>query len=383
MIKELDYRLSMITVQLFSPNLTARSRKNLKPSHGLDFSDAIFKNRVDFIGATFRDEVIFRNAKFHGETNFGGSNFKKAIFAYSRFTKAKFIAATFNDNVEFYGTIFAGLADFTGINVITCASFRNVVFGGVTRFSEAHLGKEADFSLAQFETPEDVTFQKCDLSKVKFKNCDLRQIRFSMVKWNRQHRFFSVPRNKVYDEILAKPEDLEAVAELYRDLQINFVNSYRYSQAGDFYIGEQEMIRKRRALFWRVLSFRSLYFVASRYGESALRPICWLVFVLILCSGILFMNGIYLETGHPSAPKSEYIDYNLDLESGQLSRLQKDFWRVFAHNIALASFYRTGPAAPRMGSWQQILIIIETITIVSLITLFLLALKRRFRRKSF
>ena len=97
-------------------------------------------------------------------------------------------------------------------------------------------------------------------------------------------------RKAVYDEIAdKKKENLQSIEQLYNRLQTNFEKARRYSEAGDFYIGAQEMrrfqISRNSNKVWRwfrqnVLSIMALYRLVSLYGERYVRPLCWLAFFL-------------------------------------------------------------------------------------------------------
>ena len=148
---------------------------------------------------------------------------------------------------------------------------------------------------------------------------------------------------------------------MYRQLMTNYENAGYYSLAGDFYVGAMEM--ERRVLLntiqsqwkgWRGLKtslhlgFHNVYRFVSLYGESYWRA---LIFLVLITAFLGFVYALGLGYG----------------------------WRGPIEALRVATFQR--PSAPVKDSVLYVLSTsFQLLTTVPIATLFILALKRRFRR---
>jgi len=166
------------------------------------------------------------------------------------------------------------------------------------------------------------------------------------------------------------------VANLYKQLQRNYIADYSYAESGQFYQGEQEMIRKAKGKWRRFFCANNAYRWISLYGESFGLPLFWLVLTLLVFPVYLLFNGF--SVGADSAR----IRYEL-FWSGDFLFPISDYLTAFGKNILFVSFQRGDLSDCLSGVWPQVFVTAETIWIVALVTFFVLALRRRFRRKSF
>ncbi|ODS41291.1 hypothetical protein BEH94_08600 [Candidatus Altiarchaeales archaeon WOR_SM1_SCG] len=317
---------------------------------GVDFTTAGFNGKVDFQGAIFRVGAIFRWVTFSCEARFLDATFEcDAHFEMAKFKdKSNFRMAKFNGGAIFAETSFRG-TDFEMTNFAKDAEFKKVVFeddakfryttfNGDTNFNETKFYRSVEFvghsmkitvsmygsridnwdenqvflknshvnfSDSNFEHPEKVQFVNVDLSKASFLHCkDIDKIgRFEKIKWAQKGKFSK--RKAIYDEIKTdkpyvyiadKPYEYdviankpyEFIAEIYRKLRLNYEHNLRFSEAGDFYIGEMEMRRKNVKLFGREIKNRILNLISrnisliawyrnfSYYGENYFLPVVWM-----------------------------------------------------------------------------------------------------------
>jgi len=110
----------------------------------------------------------------------------------------------------------------------------------------------------------------------------------------------------------------DQVAQVYRRLRENFEQAKRYSDAGDFLIGEMEVIRKfkpgsptkhsKRAWHDSTKILYGLYYLLGKYGESISRPFLGSIFVLVGAT-VAYCNATLNQIGTTS--KIEYFSQSL------------------------------------------------------------------------
>jgi len=397
-----------------------------------NFNSAVFVGNAGFRLAQFQDNAIFESTIFQGDVYFyhtifsGIASFEQATFTGCSdfrcgFEKnASFRWVKFCNDCQFILTIFNEFADFMcaeflGDTIIDCifegdSCFVSVVFSGPMVIVSAFLGhsdfseckingtdtflidgdgksnnivfrSRADFVDMRVQKPENVRFRKLSLENCAFLETDVSRFEFINVQWARKGR-----RKAVYDELApdrewydwkkfedSDPENEQKVvsgpepqkyqfpliAQLYRRLQKNYINNYRYSEAGDFYIGEQEMMRKAKGSGWkvwrRVFCTNFLYKYISYYGESFLLPFFWM-------QAVLFLSPLYLI--HDGIMKAGY-------------------WDAFWKNLSFVTFNRADISKYVTEPYQQGIVIIESLLLVVLVTFFILALRRQYKRKTF
>jgi len=337
-----------------------------------DLSHFIFPKRGYKLPEEYKKDVYFRLAKFSRRVDFSGATFSEAaIFNGADFSGgAKFRWVTFSGEAEFLGVTFSGKADFGGARFFKYVNFfhcrvqndSSMIFdGGVlpTKEKGQVFTGGAGFIACFFAEPKKISFRKLSLEKCKLLETDVTGLQFVNVKWARKPKFFKwFHREAVYDELSEKPE-YNLIAQLYRRLQANYVNNYRYSEAGDFYIGEQEMMRKAKGSGWmiwrRVFCTNFLYKYISYYGQSFLLPLFWMLAVLFLFPLYLIYDGI-IKDGYGNA-----------------------FWK----NLSFVTLNRADIGKYVTEPYQQGIVTLEGLLLVVLVTFFILALRRKYKRKTF
>ncbi len=393
-----------------------------------DFHRATFTQDADFSGATFTQDANFWDATFTQDADFSGATFtQNANFWDATFTQdADFWKATFTQDANFSGAAFAKEARFGGAKFLTSAAFRETIFRGDGKL-EGRLKKlglepepETDdtlpgpvFSLAQFSHPEAIVFYKTYLGQALFHNCDVSRVTFSSVEWRRRK-----PGGKwmVLEEEIDLKRDMASalrpgpdnhderdyglIAELYQQLKKNYDDRKDYWTAGDFHYGEMEMKRlhsrrKHPCLRWlhRKLGLVAWYKYASAYGESYLRPLPWLAGVLVLFALLYPLAGL---TPAPSPPPSATPQASAPAPPVELSYRQFDkfvqahpgpewfkcapfFGNSLMTTLSVGSLQREPRYEPSYP-WGRLLALLQLVLTSTLLALFLLALRRQFRR---
>ncbi|MGB8658551.1 MAG: pentapeptide repeat-containing protein [Candidatus Zixiibacteriota bacterium] len=346
------------------------------------FLYAVFEDDARFDNATFNDEVNFENATFEASVSFNRANFKGvASFDEVRFKNdANFGNVTFDMGVGFGMTVFNSVVDFSASTFKSSTYFWGAVFKSDVDFlsasfddaleinAEAHqkkaFKKQVDFRMVTFSTPEKVVFQKVNLSKFRFLETDVRKVSFIDVDWNKKS---SKGRWRVYDEVSMDPDtknfDYSLIEELYRRLRKNYEDNLKYSEAGDFYIGEMEMWRKAETSFLSKIPL-FCYKAISNYGESYYRPLCWILAILLLFPIFFMIAGIQPVNHEQIIVAAEKI---------------KDYSTSFWYSTSIFSFIRDKKCTTT-NNWGDALFVTESILSPIMLAFLLLALRRRFKR---
>ena len=289
-----------------------------------DFKKARFENtvniiesssgKIDFSGSLFSGKVTFEGVEFN-ESDFSQVRFEdRTVFNNSDFAVARFDGSKFHGKVEFSNCRFSKVLRFSGALldepsiVFTSASVASVAPG-----NHAILGRDCllAFDHVQVRHPTRLEFREVDMSRISLLDTNLKGMRFLKARWVRYNG-----RDTTYDEMILNEKaegDPESVAELYRRLRQNYEESLRYTDAGDFFIGEMEM-RKRSMLsvdasrgthgpsfsssIWITLNQLGAriafygYDILGRYGESYWRPILLSPMVMILFLGIRLLISL-------------------------------------------------------------------------------------------
>ncbi len=351
-IKELDF-----TGFVFPNQISFKSYLFEKP---VIFIGAQFNNIASFFNAQFNNRADFHNCQFNNKADFFGAQFNnKASFSYAKFNNiAGFSLAQFNNEVSFFSTQFNNEASFSSeFNNKTYFDYSE--FQGVASFINAKFPSSGEdlisFKSVKFHKSNDVRFQNIDLSNVSFLNTDVTEVEFLNVNWRKNGRLVVADETRIGKD---KTATYSAVAQLYRRLRRNYETNYRFAEAGEFFIGEMEMLRldvntnidneKRSNIvlcFKRNVSFLGLYKLLSLYGESYVRPMIWASIVIV--SYPMLMHWLF----DASLPQSD------------------DFLYTYLRTSA-ASFFQMDNTY-----------IGERITGFLLLGLLFIALKRKFERK--
>jgi hypothetical protein len=356
-----------------------------------DFSSATFTQNADFRQATFADVAVFRAAAFIQR-----ADFRRTAFARN----AYFNDAVFTLAARFLETLFQGTVSWRGSRFFDRAEFRRTIFDPQITGHESAL-----FELAAFYRPAEIVFDDVDLSRAFFHNCDVSQVWFSSsVRWAKRkgNRGLAVYEEtiplKEYRAVELKRDgerDYRAVAQIYQQLKKNYDSRLDYWTANEFHFGEMEMKRLAvpaagRLLWLRQwwhprLSFVALYRWASDYGNSYRKPLLWLLGTLLAATLLYPITGLELkQAGSGNAASSARVTYSGVWDKND--SWTNNFWteaKLIGKSgitaIDTATFQRTPeytPVYPR----GRVVAIFETLLTSSLFALFLLAIRRQFRR---
>ena len=352
----------------------------------IDFSNARFEGEVNIRGVHFERRVTFSGAIFNRPLIFNRIALLEGIFSNVIFEdKAEFVSVKFEKLGNFENAEFRGNTLFKKIGIGEWGVFLGALFKGDIKFQVIYTpikiiadvtgpeeyGKYKNpkvwFANVDVEKPKRMTFKKLDLGEWVFAETEaISEANYIDVSWEGDGK----PKRKhTRDEYLAveKLSPLhfrhEKAAEVYRRLRKNFENRLSYSEASDFHKGEMEMRRLGyeskgwRCLFnWNYL-FLQGYRIFGGYGERIRNPI-----ISFITVGLAFA-GLWSLLGFP-VPEGENV------------RISHNFW------YAILFSFKTFLTLPGKAFClvQELVGAFQRAIGVGIITLFILALRRAFRR---
>jgi len=362
------------------------------------FNNVTFKKDVSFENAEFHDTTIFLSPVFEGRAEFEGAIFKNPQDPKTRGLYVPLTACTFKGKTSFKNTVFETGVDLTKSVFEDEVIFEGTDLRGVNYFVSVTFAKGANFKVRRGPQGEKANVFFLDVKtrpgvELVFKDMNLsgwalthtRAIEnavFLHVDWEDKNE---LRRKHTWDEIVARGNitgvresiTYDDVAEVYRRLRLNYENRLAYEGASDFHIGQMEMMLKNPATNPAKKVFLSLYKLFSNYGENVITPIYWLTaftgiaaLCLVFCGFPEDAPSIKWERIKPlSAAVFDWPSYFASQWDGI-----KAAWYAFT---SLVSFR----AEPKL-TFEGATVVKTLYRVVSypLITLFILALRRAFRR---
>ncbi|PWB72311.1 hypothetical protein C3F09_06870 [candidate division GN15 bacterium] len=332
-------------------------------------SDALFEKCIFQLGTKGLDVVKadFSNSYF----SVGRSLFNRCAMTTTdfRFAGCTVIA----DRLEFVlmndigNDLEASAVDLT-INRANRICLSGLAFSGRFALDNRHdhmaFAPELDLTAIDFSRMASSRMRHTNLTKARFLRSFVEPIRFDNATWPCQHSFVS--RRKTHwlshDEEYGFPRHAShwvELRQLYVQLKKNYESRCDYIDAGHWFF--REMQCRREAMLadirwkpWRLLrrymlSLAALYKYVSDYGESQKRPLVWLIGTMMLFA----------------------ICYNVTGTSG--------FWNSLGVSFSTMMF-QLGRNPKELPPQQYTIALIQTLLTAILVPLYLLALRRKFRR---
>jgi uncharacterized protein YjbI with pentapeptide repeats len=375
---------------------------------GADFSNAVFTEDADFNGAIFLQQIHFTAVSFAGDALFGGAIYiEDADFSGAEFAgEAQFSGAVFKQAVRFSYASFARQARFADTQFYGTASWNRCAFLDLAEFRRTNFDPQIEgepsavFSQAEFSKPGEIIFDDVDLSCALFHNCDVSEIWFtSSARWGARgnHRGLAVfeetiPFKHDFARRLERggQRDYGAIAQIYQQLKKNYDARLDYWTANEFHFGEMEMKRLAvltkgpllglRKWFQPRLSLVAFYCWFSDYGNSYWKPMAWLLATLFLFAALLPLPGVGLKR-----EKANHAETYLSVwrvQDGWTPNLWAEArlaGKAAITSVDSATFQKSAEYTPAYP-WGRVLAILETLLTSTLFALFLLAIRRQFRR---
>ncbi len=363
----------------------------------IDFSNAILYESVIFIDCTLKDSS-FNNTNFHSKTIFTNCTMDLTIFYETQFREA----------VLFYWTTFCSLIAtekktvFESVTFCKDATFTNTVFPPDGIFKDVTFKKEVDFSYQGSPYPARVFafltnlqnttetyfsshFKKEPINEVwgiSFINCKFNTSTFenriftaktdfsSSIFYKapffygckfHQHTIFPEQRN------FKDTSSLEA-AHAYRTIYLEMINLKSRDYVNMFYALMQKSERNSGAQPHCIRIASWLYEKTTTYGQSISKPICLLTILTIL------FGVVYALLASPYYDSSSSIDWDIILHGMDTSiqQIVKPF-SYYAETLSKKNLMQHTIIF-------KIAAMTQSISSLSLIALFLLSLRWKFKK---
>ncbi len=354
-----------------------------------NFTGASFGEYPRFTGTTFKGHAYFTHARFQGYAEFTDAvfgddvNFNSASFMRG----AYFVRSTFLAEADFKRAEFWGDAIFISATFRGDAKFDYVLFKKEARFDSAFFHSRALFAISTENNAQSdlhrISFDKAAFNDaVSFENrafvggvsfdgtvfedlpsfdgCNLHSgMSFNKAKFK---------KTKGVDD--AETEKLEGV---YRAWKREMEKQRARNQQGVFFAFEMECRRHRSDVDMpeRVASY--CYEYLCEYGQSILRPVLWFGGMTVSMALVYF----YFLWAMSSPPSGDLWGGTPDVKLVVAFSLEQVFrpfgaWTESSVGIKQNLFQQGDLLIPLLASLQSL-------ATIGLLTLFLLALRRRFK----
>jgi len=359
------------------------------------FNQVAFLTRTEFRSSQFLEIVNFDGCRFMGDIWFNDAYFGRETYFRSVlfYNQADFIWAHFPADTEFKDTEIREGIDFEQVEVNRAIKFYLVKYFNRTRSGSLEYVnrkptvKDAyarvDFTNVDIKPGARVYLGGSYLNDWAFGGTpslnDPEVFDFTGAKWKPTKPGITKGRNKVYDEDRPNKDraGVDYVAEIYRRLRKNYEDRLAYEEASDFHVGQMLMLLKNPDTGWLKKVFLGAYWAVSNFGESIGRPLLWF-------TGLwAFFAWVWILKGFPYRPGIN-TEWNIALPwLVQIASRPFDFL-IFSKDAAHAILYafKTFLTLPSTSEPipTQTLGAVQRLLGVSVITLFILALRRAFRR---
>lgn len=338
------------------------------------FFKAAFEGGANFGGAVFKNLTSFREAEFKVSVVFAGARFEESV----DFTKA-----TFESGADFDEVVFEKTASFHNATFEFDANFEKAAFGGNARFDMTTFGNDTKFTGSpDAETKPTNSFHKITFKKAIFgKNTVLDKAPifsnrrfldkaiFKETTFVKAPEFYNSQLHQDTDFTGAKFPDTESdhAARSYRTLKLAMGNVRARDEEAMFYALEQKSLRHRHETPKPVKIMSWFYEMLSDYGRSFTLPVLWLFLVFI------FFTAEYsiLANRHSPLDLGKSALFAVDQMIRPFKALSFDYYTK--NSGIVGDLFKEYPIAVRL------LAALQTIATIGLLTLFVLAVRRRFR----
>ncbi|MBT7283885.1 MAG: pentapeptide repeat-containing protein [Rhodospirillaceae bacterium] len=383
------------TQSMFAPTTQIQ---NVKFGSGSRFAHAIFCPRVDFSGSIFGKNTDFSQCRFEEDIDFSGvlvgddANFAEASFGRS-FNSSK---TEFGDRVIFRNSHFGLDANFSQSTFGIGAIFSSAQFGQFCEFDGATFGPLADFINSII--PDGTSFKNCTFgTNAKFSGTlksigatsfvravFLGDVRFADREFTGAVDFSNAEFNGIPDFHGAKPhqgmnfhearfkctrgaddDEKYRAEQAYRTLKLAMANISAMNEQAEFFALEMDCRRQRGTATWSERFLATLYKYGSDYGRDLARPLIWFGFLFLFSSVFAAILVHKLGKADPGWALQFVTSQTVRPFSGLVSGKQLVDVPIdprAAHPIIFGLFS-----------------LIYSLGVIGLTTLFILAIRRRFR----
>lgn len=347
---------------VFNKNVIIR---NMKFS-GLHIENTVFNKNIIIYNSIFDDGIYFNDVIINGEFNFDQSSRQKNIVI----NEARFIC-DFNGKLSFNNVTFKYV------------NFTRSVFGDRTIvFNHCSFDKLAIFR--NLHLSSNIVFNNIDLTNCSFLNSNFEEVKFSTPSIVIEQHIDNVFCNDNLDEnvksleglgIYNKEEIIKEVnesnlADEYRSFEKNLDRNKNFDLAGRFhkkYFDIKTKYEKKKINKFIL----KLYKWISNYGESFSKPLFYFCVLIFAFSIIYLLSGLEYKDGA--------IIYYFKCDN--IYKFYNDIALSFVYSV-INSFpvKRDIDLIQAANGFTIFLTVLQTIIQSILITLFIIALRRKFKR---
>jgi len=313
------------------------------------FTDGIFSDGANFHSATFNKLAEFRKATFSGNP----CTFESAKFK----CHAGFHSATFNDFADFDSVTFSGSAEFRYSTFDNTAHFPSATFGERAIFADVTFSFLAIFNQATF-------CKEASFTNAKFHS----EAGFISSRFEHAPAFGGASLHQNTDFRGADFLDVESrdAPPAYRTLKLAMSAVRSRSEEAMFYALEQDSLRHQSDTSLPIKLFSFFYKLLANYGRSFVRPLGWLLFV-----SVAFWFG-YSEVLPTTDTHNGSGAFRLRFTAEQLVRPFNVWTAQGAHQLE-------NLCSDHIVLLLQIAASLQSILSLTLVALFLLAVRRQFK----
>ncbi len=343
------------------------------------FDNAICYKDIDFTRAVFTHHLAIRDARFLGTLRLQDNRFDfPAALHQCRINRLDFrthSGARLSLNGCRTMNVTDGVVSDAESGEQLLGLLDNGLFNNGTR-SERSSGGELTFTNQHCET---LTFQNMDLSRANFAGADVSKTRFISCRWNppkksvskkvrRYPQLWGHPTNGAVKQGQAKATDLLLYKNTYEQLKTNLEEHRDYVQAGAFHYWEMDLRQRLlrigglwppgRLLEWGLFGF---YRLISDYGESYIKLFVTTCATLILATGLIGNAEGTINGGFDGCGWLHTFQYTM------FSLIPSGFQKAAASKLLIEPLSR----------WTALG---EGVFLLILVPMFIMAIRRRFRR---
>lgn len=284
----------------------------------------------------------------------------------------------FSPNIPFRKNL-GGLA-FSEVRVINFSGLR---FFGTFNFTQSlYIIDQAPslyFHEIDFDSMSNARFLDVNLSKAFFAHSSLRKVSFDNCTWGKSQEVKYLHYDIFSESGTPRVGSRDDLTRLYVQLKNNYESVGDFVGAGDWYFREMEArLSKKVALgnaatrpFRRLFSANGLYRLVSSYGESYTKALGWIAVLLFTFAAIYQFSGFKLG--------DQYINYDLCPSCGVDSEAIYAFGKSIIVSLSVV-ILRVSKVATLDTPWTVLWHLLHIILNLAVIPLFLLALRRKFKR---
>jgi len=237
---------------------------------------------------------------------------------------------------------------------------------------------KAHFMDINFSAMRNAQFYRANFENAWFTRSTLATVWFNNCRWPFEDGYKLLREDKVDENTSIK--DPEALILQYTQLKKNFEDARDYIGAGDWFYREMEIRRKQakseavnlKKKFPFHLYTINLYKFISNYGESYSRPLLGLISIWVIFSFLYLFNG-FIIGNNPE------INYDFSRTWPFTVQHFIDFCKSLLASIS-AMALQVGRIVHFDNAWTVALSLIQFTATAIFFPLFLLALRRKFRR---